>query len=234
MAIGMEQRSTGRARTGDTRARLAVAACAGLLLTAGVHADQRFTARDGGPTEAEMLARGDQGLARFAFVRPVLAGVLYRAGFKGGDQGRSGLSEAQRVALCEAGFSGATYVDFGTKTHYGATTCGSHRFEYGKGSSSSVRAIMRDIHRVIENPEKGPILVHCMWGVHASGAVAAMALVQFCDWPEARAKAYWEKARNGAPCAGGCDRWIDSKFATFEVDPSLRISAQQKEHVCPK
>lgn len=132
-----------------------------------------FTHRDKGPTESEMLARDDGGLPGLAFVRPVLDGVLYRAGFKGGDKSHVGLSSTQREALCEAGFSGARYIDFGTKTKFAKTSCGSHSLDYAKGSSGNARDIMRDIHTVIENPDKGPILVHCMWGVHSSGGAAS-------------------------------------------------------------
>ena len=194
-----------------------------------------FTHRDKGPTESEMLARGDGGLTGLAFVRPVLDGVLYRAGFKGGDKAHAGLTGAQREALCEAGFSGARYIDFGSKTKFGETSCGSHSLDYAKGSSGNARDIMRDIHAVIENPDKGPILVHCMWGVHSSGAVSAMALMQFCGWSEDRAKAYWDKARNNAPCgSGGCDKWIDAKFASFTVDPALKIGAEEQRKICPQ
>lgn len=194
-----------------------------------------FTSRDAGPTDAQMLGRGDGGLPGLAFVRPVLDGVLYRAGFKGGDKAHSGLSGSQRQALCEAGFSGARYIDFGSKTKFGKTSCGKGSLDYEEGSSSSTHDIMRDIHSVIENPSKGPILVHCMWGVHSSGAVSAMALVQFCGWPEEKAKAYWEKARNNAPCGkDGCDKWIDGKFASFKVDPGLKITAEQQKRICPR
>jgi hypothetical protein len=194
-----------------------------------------FTHRDKGPTESEMLAGGDGGLPGLAFVRPVLDGVLYRAGFKGGDKSHVGLSSTQREALCEAGFSGARYIDFGSKTKFAKTSCGSHSLDYAKGSSGNARDIMRDIHAVIENPDKGPILVHCMWGVHSSGAVSAMALMQFCGWSEDRAKSYWHKARNNAPCgSGGCDKWIDAKFASFRVDPALKISAEEQRKICPQ
>jgi hypothetical protein len=74
-----------------------------------------------------------------------------------------------------------------------------------------------------------------MWGVHSSGAVSAMALMQFCDWPRSKATAYWHKARNNAPCgSGGCDQWIDGKLASFRVDPALKISAEQQRKICPQ
>jgi len=212
-----------------------IAATLVLQAAAGPVVASDFTSRDAGPSESQMLASGDGGLPGMAFVRPVLDGVLYRAGFKGGDKAHTGLSGSQREALCEAGFSGARYIDFGSKTHFGKTSCGPHSLDYEKGSSGSAHDIMRDIHAVIEDPSKGPILVHCMWGVHSSGAVAAMALMQFCDWPESRAKAYWNKARNNAPCgSGGCDKWIGGKFASFKVDPTLKISAEQQKKICPK
>jgi hypothetical protein len=92
---------------------LALAALA-LVGTAATAADYR--ARDGGPDKTAMLARSAGPAEGLAFFRPVLSGVLYRAGFHGGDKGRTGLSGAQRTTLCEAGFSEALYVDFGKNT----------------------------------------------------------------------------------------------------------------------
>jgi hypothetical protein len=76
-------------------------------------------------------------------------------------------------------------------------------------------------------------MVHCMWGVHSSGIVAAMALMQFCDWPEARARDYWHQTRNHAHCAGGCDAWFDNKMQHFGVDPGLRIGSERQQGICP-
>jgi len=201
---------------------------------AGPAAATDFTSRSGGASETEMMARSNPSPADgLAFVRPVLTGVMYRSGFKGGDKSRTGLSKAQRGQLCEAGFSGAFYADFGKNTDYGQTSCGSGAFSYEAARSSRPAAVMKAVHdRITSNG--GPVLVHCMWGVHASGALSAMALVQFCDWSEARAKAYWDEARNGAPCSGGCDAWIDAKFAKFKIDPALKISADQQAAICPK
>jgi hypothetical protein len=194
-----------------------------------------FRSRDGGPGRAEMLANGSAGLEGLARVRPVLKGVLYRAGFSGGDKEHDGLSGSQRRDLCEAGFSGARYIDFGSHTHFGQTPCGGNRLDYQKGSSNHTRDLMRDIHDVIQDPGKGPILVHCMWGVHSSGAVSAMALMQFCGWSPSRAKAYWQEARNGAPCGSSdCGEWIDKKFARFKVDPGLVPGKAQQVAICPR
>ncbi|WP_170334798.1 hypothetical protein [Ruegeria arenilitoris] len=198
-------------------------------------ANSDVTSRNGGPSNSQMLSKGgDGGIDGVAFFRPVLSGVLYRSGFKGGDKDRTGLSEGQRETLCGEGFSTGFYADFGKNTEYGRTSCGSGSFDYQSARSSRPDAVMASIHEVIKNPGKGPVLVHCMWGVHSSGALSAMALVQFCGWTEERAKEYWNDARNGAPCSGGCDKWIDSKFSNFSVDPKLKISNEQQAAICPK
>jgi len=194
-----------------------------------------LTSRSGGPSETAMTARAVDGAPDgITFFRPVLSGVLYRGGFSGGDKARTGLSSSQRQSLCSEGFSKGFYADFGKNTDYGATSCGSGSFDYQSARSSRPASVMKAIHDVIKTPSAGPVFVHCMWGVHASGALSAMALVQFCGWSEARAKAYWNDARNGAPCANGCDQWIDAKFDRFSVDPSLSISDAERVAICPK
>ena len=210
-------------------------ACLLIVATGAQAAAADYRARQGGPGEAAMLARPRAVPAEgLDFFRPVLAGVLYRAGFHGGDKPRTGLSEPQRQALCAAGFSEARYVDFGKNTRYGETRCGSGAMRYDAAASMQPAAVMRDLHAIATDPSRGPMLVHCMWGVHSSGAISAMALVQFCGWSEARAKAYWNEARNGAPCSGGCDAWIDRHFAAFTPDPALALTATQRAAICPE
>jgi hypothetical protein len=216
----------------QTRAGL-LACLIGVLGTQVAATD--FKARSGGPSSKAMTTRNMSGAAEgMAFFRPVLSGVLYRGGFKGGDKARTGLSSSQRTALCNDGFSTAFYADFGKHTKYGETSCAPGTLDYQAARSSRPSAVMKAIYDVIENPDKGPVLVHCMWGVHSSGALSAMALVQFCGWSEAKAKDYWNDARNKAPCSGGCDKWIDGKFANFKVDASLNISDAQRAAICPK
>ena len=95
-----------------------------------------FTARNGGPSSSAMNARSTGAATGLAFVRPVLSGVLYRSGFKGGDKGRTGLSSSQRTELCDNGFSSAFYVDFGKHTKYGSTSCSSGSLDYQATRSS--------------------------------------------------------------------------------------------------
>lgn len=193
-----------------------------------------YTSRNGGPSASDLVGRGTAAAEGLAFFRPVLSGVLYRAGFKGGDKGRKGLTDAQRKALCQAGFSSARYIDFGKNTAYGTTRCDTGQISYAPGKSTRPADVMQEIHDIIKTPGRGPMVVHCMWGVHSSGAISAMALVQFCGWSEDRAKAYWDDARNGADCADGCEAWIDHHFDTFDFDPKLTLTAAEKAAICPK
>lgn len=215
-----------------TKTMIALLAMLAMASASAARADN-YTSRNGGASASEMVGRGDAAAEGLAFFRPVLSGVLYRAGFKGGDKGRTGLSNAQRKALCQAGFSSARYIDFGKNTEYGTTRCDTGQMSYAPGKSTRPADVMHEIHDIIKNPGRGPMVVHCMWGVHSSGAISAMALVQFCDWSEERAKAYWDKARNGADCADGCEAWIDHHFDTFDFDPSLTLTAAEKAAICP-
>lgn len=204
------------------------------LLTTVPAQAEGYTSRKGGPSASELVGRGHSPVEGLAYFRPVLSGVLYRAGFKGGDKGRTGLSEAQKTQLCKAGFSSARYIDFGKNADYGTTRCGGNQMSYAPGKSTRPADVLREIHDIIKNPDRGPMVVHCMWGVHSSGAISAMALVQFCGWSEERAKSYWNEARNGADCSDGCDAWIDHHFDTFQFDPALTLTAAEKAAICPK
>jgi hypothetical protein len=213
---------------------LALAVCAAAAVPHSAAADG-YAARSGGPSRDAMLSRSGHSPAEgLDFFRPVLSGVLYRAGFKGGDKERDGLSKAQRNQLCEAGFSSARYIDFGKNASYGTTDCGTGQLTYAPGKSTQPDDVLRDIHAIIKDPGRGPMIEHCMWGVHSSGAIAAMALVQFCGWSEERAKAYWNDARNGADCSDGCDAWIDHHFDHFRPNPALAITPAEQAAICPR
>lgn len=212
-----------------------IVATATLLFGLSLPAFADLKARSGGPDASALVSTHGKAPAEgIAMFRPVLSGVLYRAGFKGGDKERDGLSTAQRDALCGAGFSSARYVDFGKNTKYGVTSCSAGKLAYAPAKSTKPDDVLKEIHDIIKNPGRGPMLVHCMWGVHSSGAISAMALVQFCGWSEDRAKAYWQEARNGADCSDGCDAWIDHHFEHFTFDPSLKISDAERAAICPK
>ena len=141
-----------------TPCRIAAALVLVSALASGAVMAGPFTARDGGPAHGEMIDRnGPLPAEGLAFVRPVLSGVLYRGGFKGGDRERDGLSGAQRTSLCEAGFSSARYIDFGKNTAFGETSCGAGRLSYAPGKSTRPGDVLAEIHAIIKDPGRGPI-----------------------------------------------------------------------------
>ncbi|MEZ5766729.1 MAG: hypothetical protein R3D80_03030 [Paracoccaceae bacterium] len=117
----------------------------GLTFASPLQAED-FIARSGGPSADALCARSAPGTPEgLTFFRPVLAGVLYRAGFKGGDKERVGLSSAQRQTLCGDGFSRAFYADFGKNTDYGATSCASGSLDYQPARSSHPADVMKAV-----------------------------------------------------------------------------------------
>ena len=83
-----------------------------LIFAASVATAADYTARNGGPSSKQMLARSSGPESGLAFFRPVLSGVLYRAGFHGGDKGRTGLNTAQREAYSDIVYfgTGGSYI----------------------------------------------------------------------------------------------------------------------------
>lgn len=213
---------------------IACCAPAGVVAQAPEGSAQQLAERTGGVDPADLLRQGDGGVPGLARMRPVLRGVLYRAGFAAGDTANSGLSEAQRDGLCRMGFSGARYVDYARRTHFGVTDCGMNSFDYRGGRAMKPQTLLKDIGRIIDDPDLGPLLLHDRWGVHDAGAVAAMALVQFCGWSEQQALNYWDASRNGSPCAGSCEAWIGERFARFELVPERVPDPGTQQRICPR
>jgi hypothetical protein len=162
-------------------------------------------------------------------VKSVLSGVLYRGGGPGGmvPIGSSGLR-----ALCEAGFGKAIYLY--TEGFSGARTVSctgpngepnAIRYETADYLSEK-RAILSDVRSRIMDATKGPVLVHCWNGYHASGEIAAVALIQFCGYAAADAKSYWMRNQVGA-------RMI-SRVSRFREMPDLRVSSALETAICPR
>jgi len=183
-----------------TAKTLATAVAIAFHLASGPAAGADFTHRDAGPTESQMLANSDGGLPGLAFVRPCSTGCSTAPGSRAATRPHRTLRHPARGAL-RSGFSGARYVDFGTKTQFGKTSCGGRTFDYEKGTSSNAEDIMREVHSVIENPTKGPCSSTACGAWHSSGAVSAMALMQFCDWPRSKATAYCTRRGTTRPAA---------------------------------
>ncbi len=161
-----------------------------------------FTARTGlTKTEADKDVPGyggnrrDWGLTR---LRPVLRGVVYR----GGSGDSTPLHAVAKKKLCEFGFKKAIY-GYNPSRNSMSPDCLEDYQALSPGRQETAVAAMKIVRTAILHPEHGPVLVHCYGGNHASGALAAITLIQFCGYDRQTALNYWERNRNGVPFGAG-------------------------------
>jgi hypothetical protein len=167
-------------------------------------------------------------------VRPVLLNFLYRGG---GPGGTVLLPPAATTSLCKAGFSSAIYLYDDKSPSQQPVQCQdadgkTNQLRYHMTSFRDVRSIFSEIHNAITS-NSGPVYIHCWNGWHASGEVAAKALMQFCDWSGNEAAQYWEDNigdRGNIPKYGSIKR----RVADFKPFSDLRLSQQVQDQVCPK
>jgi hypothetical protein len=160
--------------------------------------------------------------------REVMPGVLYRGG---ANNGHAPLTPEQLDALCEQGMGTAVYL---YSTGFGGPstrhcTKGSLDYIY-KGWDGAGRAA---IHQQIYNTIKGhgkPVFIHCWNGIHATGAVAATALMQFCNLSADQAIAYW---KIGIAPAVQYPKVIQS-IREFRPDPKLMLTPEEQREYCPQ
>jgi hypothetical protein len=160
--------------------------------------------------------------------REVMPGVLYRGG---ANNGRGPLSPNQLNALCEAGFGTAVYLYRTGFTGPSTINCSKGVLHYidegweGKGRT----AVDQQIYKVIKDKNK-PVFIHCWNGIHATGAVAATALMQFCNVSAQQAVEYWKV---------GVARRVQypsviSSIESFKPNPELQLTPDERKEYCPQ
>jgi hypothetical protein len=159
--------------------------------------------------------------------RTVLNGVLVSAGGAGGQHS---LADSTVNELCEEGFSTIFYLYPGKNfSNKGTHNCGGNTVDYVGGgfSGSGLKTVFKRVQQVADHGG-GPVLVHCWNGRHAAGAVAAMALVQFCGWSGSQAESYWLKhAIDGEGMA------VRKQIRNFQPYSEFGLSASQRASLCP-
>ena len=167
--------------------------------------------------------------------KAVLKGVFY---FGGSDVKRKNLSSGFQDVLCKAGFSQAYSVYTPVNT---VATCSGNRVQYDQigeaklasDGGSKVAALMRQIYDIVKSDGgKGPIYLHCYYGVHASSTIAQMVLKQFCGISDAQALANWKKVNlyNSLDAAGVAKQ--QAKIKGYQVDRSLQLTAAEQATIC--
>jgi len=180
--------------------------------------------------------------------RVVLHGILYRGGANNyyhntsPRDNRNPLPDDGLLNLCEEGFKGAIYLyrrNFDTAPS--DTACislsGTERsLRYHNilpFTEGNIERILAMVYENINSKSPQPIYAHCWNGWHASGYVAALALKQFCDLGDEEAVSYWNAATDGTAGSEYYDK-IRKKIRSFRKLPSLRISEDKKEIICPR
>lgn len=162
-----------------------------------------------------------QGLRDF---RVVIPGVLYRGGNSGG--GQIPLKEVGLKALADKGFSASVYMypyawNQAPQNKYGVDYT---NFGPNIKDRAAIKSFLTKVKDIIEN-KKGPMYVHCWNGWHASGEMAAYALMQFCGMNGEQAQEYWfANVPNGRVL----------RIKSFKIFDDLRISAEDSARICPR
>jgi hypothetical protein len=159
--------------------------------------------------------------------REVMPGVLYRGG---ANNGHAPLSHDELNALCEDDIGTAIYLYTTGFSGPSVTHCSKGSLDYiDKGWEGSGRtAVHKQIYDAIKNNGK-PVFIHCWYGIHATGAVAATALMQFCNVSPQQAVDYWKV---GVPAKLQYPKVIQN-IMSFKPDPALRLTPEERDQYCP-
>ena len=159
--------------------------------------------------------------------REVMPGLLYRGG---ANNGHAPLKQDQLNALCEEGMGTAVYLYTTGFTGPTSIQCSKGSLDYlYKGWEGNGRAaIHQKIFDTIQNKGK-PVFIHCWHGIHATGSVAATALIQFCDISHDKAVKYWKV---GIAEKVQYPKVIQS-IMKFKKNPKLQLNPEQQKQYCP-
>ena len=160
--------------------------------------------------------------------REVMPGVLYRGG---ANNGHAPLKQDQLDALCEAGIGTADYLYRTGFSGPSTIHCskGSLEYLYEGWEGTGRAAVHQQIYNTIKNKGK-PVFIHCWNGIHATGAVAATALMQFCNLSSQKAVEYWKVGvapRVQYPS-------VIQNIEQFRPNPSLQLTPEERGQYCPQ
>jgi hypothetical protein len=176
-------------------------------------------------THAIPTAKIHYGLDNFKIVMP---GVLYRGGSSGD---KLPLASSSLQALCNDGFSTAVYVySRGESKKSQSIICQKGQMDYVQHSwdnPTEVHKIHKILYQII-TAHKGPMYVHCWYGMHASGYVAATALIQFCGLSNSQAINYW---KSHVPVKIQYKK-VQDMIRGFKPDPAFKLSPIEQAHHC--
>lgn len=161
--------------------------------------------------------------------REVLRGTLFRGG---ANNGQAPMNSTQLRAMCERNMGVSVYLYNKGFSDPGPISCSQGSMIYATKMWSRDAAVTEVLQAVYNSITTGgkPVFIHCWYGIHATGMVAAMALMQFCDATPSQAVAYWKVGI--APQLQYPH--VIEKIENFQPRSHLRISAADKARICPQ
>ncbi len=172
-------------------------------------------------------------------VKMALNGLLYwGGGLNKNRDNRNPLLPSALNSLCKEGFSSAIYLyDRGFNGAVKESHCTdklgqSNSIHYlSKIQSKQSKEVLERIYKAIKLQQQGPIYMHCWNGFHASNAMAAVALRQFCDYSEADALKFWKTNAEGTDRRENFSLMLNF-IRNFEPYPEFQISESEKSLIC--
>lgn len=175
-------------------------------------------------------------------MRTILYGIAYRGGannhFHKTDKrhNHNPLPVDGLQHLANEGFSQAIYLygtNFSTAPKQAISENKKDTLKYSQISGNSqkeIREILERVHKIIMNPDLGPIYLHCWNGWHQSGYVSSAILKQFCGFSDEKAMQYWMENTDGVN--KGYEN-VKKKVLDFKPFEDLKIPMAIQKEICP-
>lgn len=174
-------------------------------------------------------------------MRTILYGIAYRGGANNfyhksnKRDNHNPLPQDGLENLCQLGFDEAIYLynkNFKDIGNYDYTT-EDNQLHYSSNTLSNrkdIKELLLQVKSIIDNPDKGPIYLHCWNGWHQSGYASAAILMQFCKFTNDEALKYWYQNTDGV--TKGYDKVINlvKNFKTFD---DIKIDEATQKEICP-
>jgi hypothetical protein len=175
-------------------------------------------------------------------MRTILFGVAYRGGannfyHKTNKRNNSNPLPIDGLQhLANEGFSAAIYLygtNFSSAPKLVISDNKKDTLRYYQNSLSDrkqIKRVLLMVKEVIDNPQKGPIYLHCWNGWHQSGYISAMILMQFCGYTNQQAVEYWIANTDGN--SKGYDK-IKNLILEFEPFDDIKVDRELMKSICP-
>ena len=211
----------------------------------------RYQLKDALDKRVDNQGEGDEALYGTRNLRAVIPGALYRGGANNHyhrsarRHNHNPLPGDGLENLCHEGFETTIYL-YSTNFESAERSVSCEARETGDGARPNVnsyyqlspfdgaehRKTLELVYAALTDGSKGPVYAHCWNGWHASGFLAATALMQFCGLRPEAAVDYWNAGTDGNLHSQHYDE-VRNAIGSFQPYPDLEISDELRQALCP-